>query len=339
MAIREASALLPSESKTSNPPNSSLTPIDATPATHNADPARHNALRQDGLQHAHRLPRAIYEPLCYVPLALSLAPLALILGSASRLSHALAERACTPGGDFVVPLTKDIWNTSAFFEITIPFVGSDPSTCSYSGDDPFENRDCMGYTFTEVKVIDLAWDVLVGRGGQALLIVFAYMLFSRVIVALMERGQVSYPLFATVAFETGTWTALWKLFWQAVRPISAPRTRRAYLSGVLMLLATAYIVAFPSLVSAMTGYTTRFRPYLRQGETSLGNGTLVDCTDTFLPVWGRMGTSHLEVERGMLDYAPPTAGTNVSAMTFENSDMWIACPSCLYKLYDREFER
>ena len=325
MAAQETFELLSPQNDWRYPAGSSTTSTNATSKDHLAAPAGHEASERRDL----RPSLAIHKLLPYVPLGVSLAPLALIIGFAGKLSHTLAKTACTPGGEFVVPLTSNIWDARAFFEITMPFVGRASDSCSYSGSDPFENRDCIGYSFTGVKVIDLAWDVLVGRGGQALLVVFAYMLFSRVIVALMERGNVSYEVFATVAFQTGTCAAVWRMFWQVVRSTPVPRTRRAYWCYLLMLLTTSYIVAYPSLVSAMSGYTTRFRPFIRRGDPHRNTGVLVDCHETFLPVWGRLGMSYLEVEIGMITWASPMTGTNVSALTFENEDMWIACSSWL----------
>lgn len=271
-----------------------------------------------------RLPGA--KELSYVlPLAVSVLPLALLLGYSNQLSNRLADSACTPGGNFVMPYNSSIFDPRKFFEITMPFVGREPSSCSMSVTDPFAEPDCLGYTFTEVKVIDLAWDVLVGRGGQGLLVVFAYGLFSRIIVALMAHDEVGFDAFATVAFETGSLRSIIPLFRHALGLTPVPRTRRAICSYVGMLLATAYIVAVPSLLSAMTGYVSRFTPYMRLGSVQGSNGTLVSCYPGLYPVWGRLGLSDLSMEMGQSIGIYPVAETNISMITWQQSYMWIEC--------------
>lgn len=264
-----------------------------------------------------------------LPFCASLIPLALLLGFAGKLTHSLALNACTPGGDFVVPLNASIWNPSAFFEITISFLGSDPTVCGHAARDPFGSEDCKGYTFTEVKVIDLAWDILVGRGGQALLVIVAYRLSSRKIATLMEEGEVRYEIFATVAFQTGSWSSITTLFWQSVRSTPVPRSRRATWSFVAMLLATIYIVALPSLVSAMTGYAPRFRPYVKFGSAQFADGSLVDCWPGLEPAWGRLGLSDLRLADGqMYGLYTLTDANTTSLLTYKDSDMWIDCECC-----------
>lgn len=265
-------------------------------------------------------------------LATCLTPLALLRGFADALSADLSKSACNPSGDFVLPFTSSIWDAANFFEITVPFAGARPETCSHSGL-PFETTDCTGYTFTQVKVADLAWDLLVGRGGQGVLIIAAYQLFSRVLLALMHQDVVSYDVFGPIVFETGTLSGSLKLFRRIVRSRPMPRTRRAVLCYWAMLFATIYIVAFPSLVSAMTGYTPRFKPYIRRGYYRGANGTLGDCQNSFVPAWGLLGISDLEVvyrARGneweynaFVTYVMP--GTNASIISHDSSDHWIDC--------------
>jgi hypothetical protein len=46
-----------------------------------------------------------------------------------------------------------------------------------------------------VKVIDIAWDLLIGRGVQAAVALVAYNLFGAVIKMLMASGEVGYDMF------------------------------------------------------------------------------------------------------------------------------------------------
>lgn len=181
-----------------------------------------------------------------------------------------------------MPYKSSLWDGKRFFEITIPFSGPEVRGCSSSMLDPFRTNDCRGYTFTEVKVMDLAWDVLVGRGGQALLILVGYRVFSHVIMALMVQGEVGYDAFAAVAFGNASLSSLVPLFRQSVGFTPLTRTSRAAWCYIGILLTTTYIVSVPSLVSAVTGYTTIFTPFARLGSLQGLNGTLVTATqDSF----------------------------------------------------------
>jgi hypothetical protein len=59
-------------------------------------------------------------------------------------------------------------------------------------------------TFTQVNVIDIAWDLIVGRGGQMLLTWVSYRVFKEWLVWYMEENMANYKFYATVAFQTMT---------------------------------------------------------------------------------------------------------------------------------------
>jgi hypothetical protein len=143
--------LLPPSSGSTYTANNSTTTANAPSKVRKEDRTRSMTLKRSAFALS-----LVSTTLHYAPLIISTAALALILGFAGRLSRSFAKSACTLGGDFVVPLTSSIWDASSFFEIIIPFIGPRPNSCSHSGSDPFGNRDCIGYSFTQVKVMGLA---------------------------------------------------------------------------------------------------------------------------------------------------------------------------------------
>lgn len=228
----------------------------------------------------------------FIPLAASIAPIAFLIGYSPVLSHQLAKNACTPSGVFTLPFTSSIWDVSRFFELTIAFSSPrNPYSCQVSSGQS-STLLCGGYTFTQVKIIDIAWDVLLGRGGQAVLVVLAYRLFSRVLSMLMEQGEVGYDAFSAVAFNSGSLGCLLTLIRHTVGWTPIPRTRHAVFAYCGMALATLYVVAFPTLVSAMTGYTSRYAPFLNHfeihNEQVRVRSGLEDCDGIFTPAWGRI---------------------------------------------------
>lgn len=118
-------------------------------------------------------------------------------------------------------------------------------------------------TFTQVKVIDIAWDLIIGRGGQLLLAYVNYRVFNEWMMYHMELHLTSYKMYTAVAFEPtslGTLGVLGKEF-LAFGQSTWKRFFR-WLALLSMLISTLYVLAFPTLMAAMTGYITTYEPYV-----------------------------------------------------------------------------
>ena len=55
--------------------------------------------------------------------------------------------------------------------------------------------------FTEVKIIDISWNLFVGRGGQAFLVWMCYPLFRRGLARVMDTSGVSFKFFASLSSD------------------------------------------------------------------------------------------------------------------------------------------
>jgi len=119
--------------------------------------------------------------------------------------------------------------------------------------------------FSTAKLVDVLWDVVVGRGGQMLLTYIAYHIFTKSLTRTMEDSQVSYHTFAAFAFESGTTTGLFML----AKDFASNRSLRSKMIVSWVLAATLHIVAFPTLSSAMTGYTSVMEAYLEDKSQNL----------------------------------------------------------------------
>lgn len=141
-----------------------------------------------------------------------------------------------------------------------------------------------------------------------------YRLFSRVLAMLMSRGEVGDDLFASIAFDSGSFSSLWMLVRHASGWTPLPRSRRAIRCYAAMAVNSLYVVVLPTLFSAMTGYTTFYTQFISFNEGNnlpgqLSSTTnLLDCSE-ILPAWGFRGAySALEtgpVEEGTIDYDQP----------------------------------
>jgi hypothetical protein len=125
-------------------------------------------------------------------------------------------------------------------------------------------------TFTQVKVIDIAWDLIIGRGGQLLLAWANYRVFNEWLVYHMEMHHTSYKLYAAVAFETTTMGTLGVLGKEFLA-FGAGTWKRLFrwLAILSMLLSTFYVISFPTLMAAMTGYIATYKPYVEDSDQNL----------------------------------------------------------------------
>ena len=119
------------------------------------------------------------------------------------------------------------------------------------------------FGFFVSKSIDVVWDVVVGRGGQAILFYTAYRVFAKVLCCTMEKHAMSHRLYSSVAFEGVTFPTTWRLILDRQHWAAGWRARLTILG---MILGSVYIISFPTLVSAMTGYATEYEPFIRVEE-------------------------------------------------------------------------
>jgi hypothetical protein len=185
-------------------------------------------------------------------LPLSLAPIIILSAIAEMASqNYIRGRSCYPNG---------LWKEAAGATWRIM-----DSTYFFTPNLSFGNM-----TFTQVKVIDIAWDLLVGRGGQMGLAWVNWVVFNEWLVFHLERWDTSYKMYSTVALQTTSWTMLgvaakeflcfgeksWARFFR-------------WLAMFSMFISTLYVLAFPTLMAAMTGYITTYEPYFEDNNHNL----------------------------------------------------------------------
>ncbi|KAI0165384.1 hypothetical protein GGR52DRAFT_106320 [Hypoxylon sp. FL1284] len=133
----------------------------------------------------------------------------------------------------------DPWSSAGFFQITIAFGPLD---------------------FTSAKVIDICWDVVVGRGGQAVLAVLSWHIFSSYVTVSMDRSPVTYRTFWVVFLHREpTLSSILHL----LRDFVSLRRLSSILAMVFMIATMIFALAFPTLVSAMSGYSSVTKAFVR----------------------------------------------------------------------------
>lgn len=137
--------------------------------------------------------------------------------------------------------------------------------------------------FTAVKAIDIIWDVvsdfdtikslkplltlkqLVGRIGQTLLAYISWRTFSKCLYSVMMTDPVTYQTFWTVFMQDGP--SLWSIL-RTFRDFTWRRGLRSKPTMFFMILTMIFILAFPTLASAMTGYSANNQAVVKMDDAS-----------------------------------------------------------------------
>ncbi|CAI9627638.1 unnamed protein product [Alternaria burnsii] len=106
------------------------------------------------------------------------------------------------------------------------------------------------FSFSQVKAIDVLWDLLVGKGAQALAWWASYNVFCDALLRAIERHPASFEIFQRIGNEGPGLHSLWTLtkeLWNA----KSARTRALFF---YMFWSTGYVLLVPIVLGAMTGY-------------------------------------------------------------------------------------
>ncbi|KAK1655158.1 hypothetical protein BDP81DRAFT_337055 [Colletotrichum phormii] len=156
------------------------------------------------------------------------------------------DSACKPDGSFDVEKNQyNLWSSSGFFQITLAW---------------------GRFSFADAKVIDVAWDVIFGRGGQALLTWITWRVFADYTTTSIQVKPVTYDFFRTIFLQDqpNFWST-----WNMVRDFARSRGLRSKVMMIMMVLVTIFILCFPTLGSAMTGYVANNDAYVQGSDGML----------------------------------------------------------------------
>ncbi|KAF6794932.1 hypothetical protein CSOJ01_13603 [Colletotrichum sojae] len=165
----------------------------------------------------------------------------LVMLAINPTSFSVSKKsACQPDGSFNLFMKGyNMWDISGFFQITVAW-GT--------------------LTFANAKLIDVVWDVVFGRGGQALLAWISWSVFSDYVAASIQGSPVTYETFRTFFLqETPTLYSTWCLAQDFVRSHGL----RSRVVMAYVVCVAVFILAFPTLGGAMSGYQTNSGAFVR----------------------------------------------------------------------------
>jgi len=127
-------------------------------------------------------------------------------------------------------------------------------------------------SFWAAKGIDVAWDLVVGRGGQLLLFWITGCVYTAVLDQVLESKSpnVAYDLYISVAISGSSLALIGALVQRLLT------TASFWAKICFMLYSALYVAAFPTLIAAMTSYIAKTVPRV---ETP--NGTIVELRNNF----------------------------------------------------------
>ena len=160
-------------------------------------------------------------------------------------SHAYASQFnnCNANGTFTPnpSPTFSLWDGSGLFQITLTW----------------------GHlTFSQAKALDVVWDIVVGRGGQAILLYVAFNVFTMTLSRTMEADPVSYGTFESMAFTSPTFVSPFIL----IRDFVTNKGLRARVAVAWTIIASFFVLAFPTLNDTMSGYSTNMEAFLKDSS-------------------------------------------------------------------------
>lgn len=120
-------------------------------------------------------------------------------------------------------------------------------------------------SFSQAKVIDAAWDLVMGRGVQFCAWVLSYIVFSDAILRLIERHPAPFRTFMRLAIEGASLNTAWALLVELCRT----RSKRTWCLFFYMLLSTAHVLSIPPFLSAMAGYDSRTVAFVSVGQNDI----------------------------------------------------------------------
>lgn len=132
------------------------------------------------------------------------------------------------------------------------YIDNNPANATVTGiDGVFTLDQTFGrLSFSAVKAIDVAWDILVGHGVQMLAWWVTYIVFSDALLRVIERHPASFRIFQRIALEGPSLLSLWTLC-KELLSVKSKRTKTLF---AYMFLSTSYVLCIPMFLGAMTGY-------------------------------------------------------------------------------------
>ncbi|KAK4464984.1 hypothetical protein QBC42DRAFT_262282 [Cladorrhinum samala] len=188
----------------------------------------------------------------------------------SRGSACVGENTFSPFMDHV-----NWWSADGIFEITIGF-GS--------------------MSFAQAKVVDIVWDLIVGRVGQFVMSYITWKVLAMYVAVSLDQQPVGYSTFWMVFLRQEASLAT---TFQLLRDSAFVRALRRKTVMVFTIFSLFLVIFFPTAVSAMTGYSPKTEAFIRGSFDGslirfrefdpvayvISDGSRINLTDSYVVPW------------------------------------------------------
>lgn len=106
---------------------------------------------------------------------------------------------------------------------------------------------------------------VIGRGGQAFLAMFTYVIFTEGLTRTMETTSVSHDTFKAITLQHNTISEVWML----VKDFNKTSSRRTKGMVAWIVMAACFVLLTPTWLSAMTGYVADIQPFVENADSML----------------------------------------------------------------------
>ncbi|KAK7422060.1 hypothetical protein QQX98_001802 [Neonectria punicea] len=164
----------------------------------------------------------------------------------TRASNSYPD-ACHPDGDFS-PFsdTYNWWAPQGFFQITLRAPEA---------------------TFAAAKVIDITWDIVIGRGGQTVLAWTTWRVFADYLTVSIATKPATYTTFFIVFLQKEA--SLTSIYLVTRDFIFIRGGLSSRIATYFMVATMAFVLATPTFASSMTGYTTADKAYVTLNDDNM----------------------------------------------------------------------
>lgn len=122
--------------------------------------------------------------------------------------------------------------------------------------------------FSLAKLLDVAWDLIIGRGSQIASVYLIYYLYTGVFAGSMRHRPSPLDITLSVQYSTASPSAF-RTHLRHLRTGSSSMPRRMYFAMLVLVAAIAYVLLLPTWLSAMTGYQPQMVPLLATADNTL----------------------------------------------------------------------
>lgn len=106
------------------------------------------------------------------------------------------------------------------------------------------------FTLGEVKAMDISFNMVIGRGTQALLLWVSYYATMDILMRLTENTSVRFDLFSALAFNPSSISTTWRV----TRSVFTLRGWRGKFIMGWIFISSIFLIILPTLIDTMTGY-------------------------------------------------------------------------------------